>query len=454
MKWMIVTVPVVVVMCLSSTALSQSCPEPIEVFTGSRLGQADAFGTQVRIANERLLVSAPLGNPINSYEEAIYIFELSTLEEVALITRPKGASRDYGLAVGFNGRTLIVGSPESDAPYTDTGLVYVYDISSEPTEPPQQIPQSTPGVVHHFGQSVALDSTLAVVGVPWQTVESQYEGVAQLIDLGTGEVIHELRPSDAGYYKFFGHGVDVDATNVLVTTKHDQAGLAIDSGAAYVFDAISGRERAKLLPDGRTVDDQFGRSYELHGSLVAIGAQWDSSMGARSGAVYIFDLDGNRIAKLHARDARSFGKFGASVAMNGATLFVGAPGNNEHGASSGAVYVFDLQSFEQIAKIIPQDGEAGDRFGAAVDVSGDIAVVGAPGFDGAASNSGKAYIYSSKFMPCIGDFNRDCVVDAADVYAFYEEFQMHSTPADLDGNGVYDYFDLSVFMSAFTSGCP
>ena len=47
----------------------------------------------------------------------------------------------------------------------------------------------------------------------------------------------------------------------------------------------------------------------------------------------------------------------------------------------------------QRAKLVAADGEAGDRFGWSVGVSGGVAVVGAPKHDGGARDKGAAYVF-------------------------------------------------------------
>ena len=85
--------------------------------------------------------------------------------------------------------------------------------------------------------------------------------------------------------------------------------------------------------------------------------------------------------------------FGDSVAIDGDTALVGAPGSTrqEH-ATEGSVVVYRRTdsgwTFE--ARLEAADGVAGDRFGDSVDMSGDYAIIGADGLGG---RNNAAYIF-------------------------------------------------------------
>jgi hypothetical protein len=89
--------------------------------------------------------------------------------------------------------------------------------------------------------------------------------------------------------------------------------------------------------------------------------------------------------------------FGRSVAISGNWAIVGAS-NDDIGANAdqGSAYLFFFNgvSWVQRQKIVAGDGQPGDRFGAAVSISGNYAVVGAPNDDtGALNDSGCAYVF-------------------------------------------------------------
>lgn len=98
--------------------------------------------------------------------------------------------------------------------------------------------------------------------------------------------------------------------------------------------------------------------------------------------------------KITAPDGAALDRFGSAVAANAQFTVVGAPRDDDHGSASGGVYVFDSATQTFLAKITPTDGAAGDEFGAALAISGDLLLVGARFDDDLGTNSGSAYLYS------------------------------------------------------------
>ena len=107
---------------------------------------------------------------------------------------------------------------------------------------------------------------------------------------------------------------------------------------------------------------------------VAACLSWPAVWSASASA----DL-GDQLFKLLADDGAMSDNFGRSVAISGSTAIVGEPYDDDNGSLSGSVYLFDTTTGLQIAKLLPNDGAAGDVFGTAVAISGTTAVVGACG---------------------------------------------------------------------------
>ncbi len=55
---------------------------------------------------------------------------------------------------------------------------------------------------------------------------------------------------------------------------------------------------------------------------------------------------------------------------------------------------------------------------------------------------------------CPADLNGDGSLDFFDVSAFLAAFSAQDPAADFDGNGSWDFFDVSAFLGAFSAGCP
>jgi len=156
-----------------------------------------------------------------------------------------------------------------------------------------------------------------------------------------GDQLHKLLPSDGAEGYHFGISIAVDGTVVLVGAyADDDHGDA--SGSAYLFDAVTGGQIHKLLPEDGSAHDTFGCAVAISGTIAVVAAQRDGDNGDRSGSVYVFDATtGEQTFKLVPDDGETYDYFGHSVAISGTTVIVGAQGDDDNGTGSGSAYLFD-----------------------------------------------------------------------------------------------------------------
>ncbi len=156
------------------------------------------------------------------------------------------------------------------------------------------------------------------------------------------------------------------------------AAVALATGAVLLSTAGAsadvGDQLAKLVPEDAWLGDRFGHAVAISGApgneVAIVGAYWNDDNGHRTGSAYLFDTKtGEQIAKLLPNDSAEGDQFGISVAISGATAIVGAVAT-KYWNSVGSAYLFDTTTGEQIAKLIPNDGELGDAFGGSVAISG------------------------------------------------------------------------------------
>ena len=164
-------------------------------------------------------------------------------------------------------------------------------------------------------------------------------------------------------------------------------------------EALMTAQSAKIVGWDSVAEDEFGAAVGLSGSVAVVGAPGDNDVGANSGSVYVFERNrkGANIwgdtRKLVANDATAGATFGAAVAISGDTVVVGAPLSAKAGAEAGAAYVFvrsqtDAESWNQVASLRVENIAIGGRLGSTVAISGDTVVVGAP-----LAGGGEVYIF-------------------------------------------------------------
>ena len=321
----------------------------------------------------------------------------------------------FGHAIALDGDTLVVAANREDSSATgvdqaqanndalDSGAVYVFVRDGTAWSQQAYIKASNTDSNDEFGTSVALDGDTLAVGAPFE---------------------------------------DSDATSIGGSQANGPTGSGMESGAVYVFvrdDTTSWSQQAYIKASNSENFDGFGASVALDGETLTVGAVGESSAATgingdqqdnnapESGAVYVFvrsDITWSQQAYIKASNSENFDGFGASVALAGDTLAVGAlyeggAVGGVHGDASaqasnlapksGAVYVFvrsnSNATWSQQAYIKADNPDANDWFGASLALSGDTLAVGAffedgmgtgvslrGGGDGAVG-SGAAYVF-------------------------------------------------------------
>lgn len=231
-------------------------------------------------------------------------------------------------------------------------------------------------------------------------------GIATVAGAGTVEQLQKVLPADGAPSQIFGRSLSVDGETAAISS-YQASFNGLRSGAAYLFDVATGEQLARLLAFDGAAGDEFGRSVDVQGDYIVVGARGDDDRGQSSGSAYVYDRQTLALVhKLVANDGEAGDEFGSSVAVYGDTIAVGAPFDDDNGNSSGSVYIFDAKSGQQIHKLQPSTARVNDEFGASVALQAGSLVVGAPGVFGKGSDAGAVFLFNAntgkehgKFMP-------------------------------------------------------
>jgi len=346
----------------------------------------DQFGQSVAVGSGRIVVGAWSDDDAGSNSGSAYIFDLDG-NQIAKITASDGAIGDrFGYSVAVGSGRIVVGAWSDDDNGSTSGSAYIFDLDGNQIA---KITASDGAANDQFGYSVAVGSGRIVVGAYGDDDAGSVSGSAYIFDLD-GNQIAKITASDGATSDQFGWSVAIGSGRIVVGAwGNNDAGD--DSGSAYIFD-LDGTQIAKITASDGAAGDEFGYSVAVGSGRIVVGARSDDDAGSASGSAYIFDLDGNQIAKITAGDGAAFDRFGWSVAVGSGRIVVGARFDDDAGSDSGSAYIFDLDG-NQIAKITASDGAADDFFGYSVAVGSGRIVVGAYGDDDAGGQSGSAYIY-------------------------------------------------------------
>ncbi|MCL4197728.1 MAG: FG-GAP repeat protein [Phycisphaerales bacterium] len=206
----------------------------------------------------------------------------------------------------------------------------------------------------------------------------------------------KLVASDGWTNDTFGHSVAADGRFVVVGANQADANGS-DSGCAYVFDVQTGAQLLRLFASDGANGDRFGESVGISGNRIIVGSPYADATHFNSGAAYIFDADsGQQLHKLVAADGEAQDGFGYSVAISGSLAIVGAPWDDDNGEDSGSAYLFNVETGGQLAKLDAGELSDLDEFGRAVAIDGGYALCGAWKYDDRQfTRAGAAYLFDT-----------------------------------------------------------
>jgi acetyltransferase-like isoleucine patch superfamily enzyme len=417
------------------------------------------------------------------------------------------ANDSFGASVALSGDTLAVGARKEDSAATGVsgdqssnaaglaGAVYVFTGRGGGWSQQAYLKASNTGAGDYFGRSVALSGDTLAVGAYLEDSDAtgvngvqgsnaaRNSGAVYVFTRSGGAWSQQayLKASNTGERDFFGTSVALSGDTLAVGAPQEysdatgvngdqSSNAAIFSGAVYVFTRSGGAwsQQAYLKASNTAAHDHFGASVALFDNTLAVVAESESSdatningdqnsnAASDSGAVYVFTRSGgawSQQAYLKASNTDAGDFFGASVALSGDTLAVGAYGersdatgvNGDQSSNAardaGAVYVFTHSggAWSQQAYLKASNTGAGVRFGASVALSDNTLAVGAYGEDGGATGVN-------------GDQGSNSALSSGAVYVFTRSGGAWSQQAHLKASntGAGDQFGRSVALSGDT----
>ena len=384
---------------------------------------ADRFGSAVVMSSSRIVAGAPSDNldfdgpggaePIVE-AGSVYVLDKKGRLLTTIWNPFPGIGDNFGASVAIDKyKNIIVGAPGDNDPdgtgplpeVVNSGAVFVFDkdgtflyIIRDPAR----------AIGDGFGASVAVDKYgNIIVGAPSEDIDP--DGPAGPIDPITnagavfvfdkyGILLYTIENPWPGSPDSFGSSVAVHQHgNIIVGARNDgdpdgpgPAPVAVEAGAAFVFDGMTGELLHILYDPGREPLDRFGASVAVnkHGKII-VGAT-NKPGGGGGGAVFIFDMETGALLRTIANPYPETGDgFGASVDAPGGKYVIGAPGDNDPDGpgpipeviGAGAVFVFDAETAELLGTIENPAPEIGDNFGGSVAAIGGQYVIGASSDD-------------------------------------------------------------------------
>jgi Zn-dependent metalloprotease len=331
-------------------------PGVVSVITAVDAAAGDGFGRSVSVHTGRLLVGAGGVDCTAGIDcGAAYVYELvgeTWANELTLTATDTADGDGFGTAVALHGDRLVIGAPGHELPGIGRGgAVYVFERTAGLWHQTAKLLAEFPGNDDQFGQTVALRGDTIVVGAPGTDCPAGVEcGAAYVFErVGSSWVLRAtLAPTGAGGAHAVGAAVSTDGNVIVLGTQNgtDLAYVYERSGSDWIPTAI-------LAPDEGDGAPLFGEAVGVHHGRIAVGAPGDQCAdGAACGAVFLFAYNGvawAQVLKVEpytpdpiSQPSLAGMEFGASVALAGDLLAVGAPNPGlEPGECCDTVFAFD-----------------------------------------------------------------------------------------------------------------
>ncbi len=399
--------PLAAVLAAGSTLAAQC-----EVFqdAGVFLPDETLFGVSVDVENDRAVVGDYFKEDFPGGTGQVHVYARVSGEWSldATIAEPPGDEHfgtEFAHSVSLDGDRILVGQP-GWGPTFFQGTVYVFRLDPGGWVQEAKLNASNAMDFDGFGRSVSLDGERAAV------TNDRNEVFFLRRDGTTWSEEQKIVLDDL----FVSPVVSLDGDRALVGAPGEDA-LATNSGAAYVYfrDATGWMLEEKLVPAELEAFDDFGSAVALDGDRAVIGTVEDDDAATGAGAAYVYRSDpGGWVLeqKLTPSGAGNFTRFGTAVALLGNRAIVTSPGDDTAAPDGGAAFLYERSgtTWSVAATLTAADAVSFDRLGSSVAFDAESAWVGALG-----PPAGKAFAFAIGGPDCDGDGSPDICSPALEV---------------------------------------
>jgi hypothetical protein len=308
-------------------------------------------------------------------------------ELIDRLPNPGGEGDLFGYSISALGKTLlapscvVIGAPGNDNGGTSAGIAYIFDRSSK--FPLVTLANPHPAGAPEFGTAVAALGKYIFVGAPNDDADGADAGIVYMFDGETGILLHTFHSPEPHAGDHFGASVAAQGKTQVIIGAPGRSVEASNSGAAFVFSALSAAHLRTILNPTPFAGDRFGAA--VAGLKGSIGVVAPNSNGSSAGSGELYGFATNNAVKSYFSNASSVANAGGK-SLGGASQF----------ASNGPGFAY-LFSGKKAKVIYPNPSpDAGDSFGASVAGAKKLVVVGAPLDDSTGPDAGEAYLFTQK----------------------------------------------------------
>ena len=214
-----------------------------------------------------------------------------------------------------------------------------------------------------------------------------------------------LTPSTRSTSQIFGYTAAFDGQTAVIGATFEVVLGRENAGAAYVYQQVSGlwTQVAKITHSAPAANDFLSGSIAVDGDYIFVGVDGDdTAAGVDAGSTLVYERIGGvwtLVTTLAPAEPQAGQRFGAAIAIAGERAVISAPLTAHSGFDfPGAVYVFDRIGgvWQQSAMLTAPDAAEFDSLGTALALDDTRIVVAGPFVDaGGINDSGAVYVFEA-----------------------------------------------------------
>jgi hypothetical protein len=330
------------------TIVIASLPDEVSVFVRAGLGWSEQ---QILVPSVlRRVNSVAIDGDTLVAGPFVFVRNGTTWTEQQMLVPSDEPGSTFGTdAVDISGDTIVIGAFGDGQAGIRSGSAYVFVRNGATWTQQQKLIKDGAKAEDRFGSSVAIEGDTIAVGVPNDEPDSlptfSDRGSVRVFTRSGGTWTQQQSLEDS-----FNPSIGLLGAKVAISGDTVVGGMG---GGAYVF-----------VRNGNTWNKQqilsnfFFSAVAISGDSIVVGNSLDDTAGNDAGAVILFERNRTTWTEKQrgpASDTAALDNFGFSVAINGGTIVVGSPFNDNAGiTNSGAAYVFERPPVQLVALEVVQ----------------------------------------------------------------------------------------------------
>ena len=358
----------------------------------------DEFSRELSIEGDHVLIGARLDDTFGENVGQAHLFDRLTGELVQTFDDPTITIGDaFGRSMALDGNNVVVGAFKDNTLGFEVGQVHLFTHSEPAAEFSVNLSAPSDEIV-----TVNFDTANGTA-----TAGSDYTAASGTVTFAPGETTQTILVSttddtvEESSESFF---VNLSAASGAViqdgqgeaTIIDDDALPAISIADVNVTEGAIASSVTTFNDPTVTTQDHFGRTVEIHGNRILVGAQDDDTLGVDVGQAHLFDTDGNLLRTFDNPTPTEGDLFGRLVSFDGNRALIGASGADRFGiVDVGQAYLFDMTTGSLLQTFDDPTPTVNGQFGWGAAIDGNNVLVSAYQNNTDGGGVGRAYLFDA-----------------------------------------------------------